>query len=78
MEKYFGDIKQVMESANKVSSSLIRLKKGANKAPADAATTDDDKIRSQLILDVQEFQRQVQLLPVHVDNNFRKFEDLLK
>lgn len=78
MEKYFGDIKQVMESVNKVSSSLIRLKKGANKATADAATTDDDKIRSQLILDVQEFQRQVQLLPVHVDNNFRKFKDLLK
>ena len=45
---------QVLDSVRSMEESLLRLKKKRNKAKADVMS-DDDKIRSQLLLDTRAF-----------------------
>lgn len=66
VQSYASDIKSVVESVDKISSSLNKLKKsgkGMSSSVGDATAvggaTDDEKIRMQLNLDVKEFSKLV-------------------
>lgn len=66
VQSYSADIKSVIDSVDKISSSLNKLKKGGKSfssgitdAGGIGAATDDEKIRMQLSLDVKEFSKLV-------------------
>lgn len=52
---------EVLTSVKKMEESLKRLKKvrGSEKASSTQGLSDDDKIRSQIIIDIEELGRQV-------------------
>ena len=53
----------MLTSVKKMEESLKRLKKvrGSEKASSTQGLSDDDKIRSQIIIDIEELGRQVRL-----------------
>ena len=60
-----------------VSSSLSRLKK-TNVKNETTVQSDDDKIRTQLLLDVKEFRSSIEALPVHLDPKLYCLDDVVE
>ena len=59
--RYFSTTNDVLTSVKKMEESLKRLKRG-KASQSVGGMSDDDKIRLQLYLDVQEYGKQVSIL----------------
>ncbi|XP_076463850.1 conserved oligomeric Golgi complex subunit 2-like isoform X2 [Babylonia areolata] len=60
---------EVLTSVKKMEESLKRLKKvrGSDKASSNQGMSDDDKIRSQIIIDIEELGKQMELFGIEKD-----------
>lgn len=59
--RYFSSTSDVLTSVKKMEESLKRLKKGrgTDKSSGSHGFTDDDKIRQQVVLDIENYGQQV-------------------
>lgn len=72
--RYYSATSDVLMSVKKVEDSLKRLKKnrGTDKSAGSQGMTDDDKIRQQFIVDIENFEAQVALkftenISIHIE-----------
>ncbi|KAL1283982.1 Conserved oligomeric Golgi complex subunit 2 [Trichinella pseudospiralis] len=79
---YLKQAKEVIDSVEKVSNSLIKLKRSGRSAavadePQMTTVSDDAKIKLQLRLDLEEAKRLLQALPVAAQFDTCMFEEIL-
>ena len=69
--RYYQTTSDVLTSVRKMEESLKRLKRKGSRAGVGGGMSDDDKIRLQLLIDVQNYGQQVSANPDKFLNSYQ-------